>query len=75
MAMDAVLVGVDDLSRLYREYFRSRAKWRAIGCSLGVSAADLEAIEINQRKCEDCFRQVLDLINNLAEKTREKDRG
>jgi hypothetical protein len=60
IAMDAVLVGVDDLSRLYREYFSSRAKWRAIGCSLGVSASDLEAIEINQHgKCEDCFRQLL----------------
>ena len=42
--MDA---SVDDLPRLYREYFSSRTQWRAIGCALGVSAADLEAIEIN----------------------------
>ena len=57
--MDSLL-GVDDLSRLYTEYFSCRTQWRAIGCALGVSAADLEAIEINQRgKCEDCFLQVL----------------
>ena len=59
MAMD-MDVGVDDLRRLYREHFSSRTQWRAVGCTLGVSAADLEAIEINQRgKCEDCFLQVL----------------
>ena len=53
-------VEVDDLSRLYKEYLSSRTRWRAIGCALGVSAADLEAIEINQRgKCEDCFLQIL----------------
>ena len=41
---------------IYREYFSSRAQWRAVGCTLGVSAADLEAVEINQRgRCEDCF--------------------
>ena len=32
----------------------------SIGCALGVIAADLKAIEINQRgKCEDYILQVL----------------
>ena len=51
---------VDDLPRLYREYFYARAQWYAIGCALGVSADDLEAIDRDHRgKCEDCFREVL----------------
>ena len=45
-----------------KEYFSSRTQWRAIGCALGISAADLEAIKINQRgKCEDYILQVLQL--------------
>ena len=63
--MDA-LVDEQDISHLYRKYFSFRARWRAIGCALGVNAADLETIEINQRgKCEDCFLQVL--LNWLKE--------
>ena len=50
----------DDLSRLYKKFFSSRAQWYAIGCALGVSGDDLEAIERDHRgKCDDCFRAVL----------------
>ena len=52
-----------------KEYFSSRTQWRAIGCALGVSAADLEAIKINQRgKCEDYILQVLQLAKEGREK-------
>ena len=50
----------DDLSRLYKKFFSSRSQWYAIGCALGVSGDDLEAIERDHRgKCDDCFRAVL----------------
>ena len=56
--MDTCL-GPKDLSRLNGDYFYARSKWKAIGCTLGISADDLEAIDKDNRKCEDCFREVL----------------
>ena len=43
----AALPSTDDLPRLYREYFSSRAQWKAIGCALGISTDDLEAISLS----------------------------
>ena len=56
--MDRCL-GPKDLSRLNGEYFYARSEWKTIGCTLGISADDLEAIDKDNRKCEDCFREVL----------------
>ena len=48
-----------DISRLHGKYLYARSKWKTIGCALGISPDDLEAIDVDNRKCEDCFREVL----------------
>ena len=37
----------------------SRTKWKHIGIKLGMNKSDLDAIEINERKIEDCFTNML----------------
>ena len=55
-----VMANIDDLPCLYREYFSSRAQWKAIGCTLGIGADDLEAIDRDRHGiCEDCFLELL----------------
>ena len=48
-----------DLSRLHGEYLYARSKWKTVGCALGINPDDLDAIDIDNRKCEDCFRELL----------------
>ena len=51
-----------DLSRLFKKYSHCRANWRTIGCRLGITLGELEAIDSDNRgQSGKCFMAVLDL--------------
>ena len=52
----------EDLSHLFRKYFKYRAQWCTIGCRLGISQNDLDVIDQDNRgKSAKCFMEVLNL--------------
>ena len=44
---------------LYTAAFRARCVWRNLGLALNINDADLTAIELNKKKVEDCFSEML----------------
>ena len=50
---------VDDLVNVQNRVWDARSKWYNLGLQLGLKTGDLDAININNKVCGDCFREVL----------------
>ena len=53
------ILTIEDLHELQNTIWEARTQWYNIGLGLGLSQGSLEAIQCNNRKCEDCFRDML----------------
>ena len=64
----------EDLSHLFRKYYKYRAQWCTIGCRLGISQNDLDVIDQDNRgKSAKCFMEVLTLWLKAEGKKKESE--
>ena len=55
----ADLLGIKDIKEVLDITWKYRAEWRAIGTELGIDQGTLAAISKDERKVEDCLREMI----------------
>ena len=53
------ILTIEDLREVQDTVWEARSQWYNIGLGLGLSVGTLETIQCNNRKYEDCFRDML----------------
>lgn len=59
MSHNLEILTIEDLREVQNTIWEARTQWYNIGLGLGLSLGSLEAIQCNNPKCEDCFRDML----------------
>ena len=56
---DSALLGTENLKEILDLTWNCCARWRFIGIELGIDVGTLDAINVNNRKVEDCLREMI----------------